>query len=785
MPKAAAAAEPGIEGPCILLVSDDAPKAYVIEQMLADGGAHVTSARREEAAAEARVLAPDLVAVLDREDGLSVIDALATHATTAALPVAWVGGTLGPGTPSTVRALPADLVAPALVLALLELAPVAADRTALAPRAVDGSAATRLSHALDGVQRGWLVLQGREGVRSSWFAAPACSAGLLWGLDEVILRLEGAGGAEVALSFLVTDPGRARSIEEPTSIDSDHAPAIEDQRIVLLGPRRLFSTELGVALEKAGARVAHVDAGGAGLGRARALCPDLIVGDADTLSDTSSAAMRAVATDVRLAWAARLVVPSSDARPFASPLTADSIARSATAALALDHALRERARAGETFFARLEPMGPSRLLRALTEARVDLEVDVRHRTAHVELSIANGVIAGARAKGMAGELAEGHVAIATLLALPSGRVRIAPRTHLQLLDVMRPLDEVLGVALEQRAIGSLRPPPRAAEDIVPAPISSSALKRLLADRRAALEASTDAARSATTEPPRAPAPEREAASPPSAPADADLRATTQAARDERPAPAPRDTPPGPSDAAAPPPPPAVPSVAPEPPPPAAERARASRRVLAVAAVISVVAVPALALGPSIFGGDRPGVERDDAALEASFAAVEREADEDAVRESAAEDERARRARVAAPPSDAADHAHEPLPAPVLDGIAIDAMLVRAQMAWRRGDLGTAQRYYDDILHADPAHARALVGSVRIARRRGDLAEATRLARVLAETHADHPANRILLGDLLVATGDREGADAIFLETSREFPNNAPARERVEAMRHRR
>jgi tetratricopeptide (TPR) repeat protein len=123
----------------------------------------------------------------------------------------------------------------------------------------------------------------------------------------------------------------------------------------------------------------------------------------------------------------------------------------------------------------------------------------------------------------------------------------------------------------------------------------------------------------------------------------------------------------------------------------------------------------------------------------------------------------------------------PVPRGALDGATIDGMIDRGNFARNHGDLDLAARYYEDVLASDATNGRALAGLARVHQMRGDLPAATRVARELVEAHRDHPANHVLLADLLIAQGRNDEARTILEGVVRNFGRSEAARERLRTL----
>jgi CheY-like chemotaxis protein/Flp pilus assembly protein TadD len=209
---------------------------------------------------------------------------------------------------------------------------------------------------------------------------------------------------------------------------------------------------LAQELRARGATVAVTDVTGRGLERARTLDPEVVIVDAAGLEGPGFEVVRTLRRDPHLRWAQLLVAswdeiwPDRTGRPDVHRL-----AHRITPLVEQDAELRARALKVASFDTRLEITGPSRLLRALAAVPGPLHITVRNPKALVELDLAEGLVVGARAATLAGELEgkatiEGSTAIAALLVLSTGRVRVEKRDNPEIANMMTPVDEAVAEA---------------------------------------------------------------------------------------------------------------------------------------------------------------------------------------------------------------------------------------------------------------------------------------------------------------------------------------------------
>ena len=224
---------------------------------------------------------------------------------------------------------------------------------------------------------------------------------------------------------------------------------LDPLRILLVDDDPSRADTLAQGLRARGALVFVTDNTGRGIERAVGLDPQVAILDASGLEGPGFEVVRAIRKDLRLRWASILVAPWDEIWPRYSQPGAqampdiDKLASRIEPLLVPERELAERARQKGPFDVRLESTGPGRMLRVLVESGATLHLTIRNPKAVVEVDLAQGLLVGAMAKGSDGKTTEGTHAIATLLALGSGRVHIEPRANPAVANVMSPVDEAL------------------------------------------------------------------------------------------------------------------------------------------------------------------------------------------------------------------------------------------------------------------------------------------------------------------------------------------------------
>ncbi|HEX9621532.1 MAG TPA: tetratricopeptide repeat protein [Polyangiaceae bacterium] len=153
--------------------------------------------------------------------------------------------------------------------------------------------------------------------------------------------------------------------------------------------------------------------------------------------------------DTRLRWASLLVVRWNEVWSEQTGVPAIERFESTLAGLAEpERSLRERCDAGVAFDTRLEVTGPARLLRVLADSHRPLRVSVHNPRIKVEVDFWDGLIVGASARTQERPPQDvaGAAALAGMLVLGSGRVRVAPVEQPAAANLMATVDVALNMA---------------------------------------------------------------------------------------------------------------------------------------------------------------------------------------------------------------------------------------------------------------------------------------------------------------------------------------------------
>lgn len=472
--------------PTVLLVGSGDPMEAALSLALGRYGVAVEVSPMKDAMQAVFIHAPDLAVLLGdaaKEEGGEVLAKLAGRASTAVVPVALLSDD-----PDLERRLRAFRYGAVAVVPRSHSADEMARRIAdivheLPERDKDAGAdlgettleelirlvSTRLRTGILSVKAEGQTEGARIVLRGGQPVTEAIEQ-----LVASIRPLVASPSGPLAFEFEEQPTGRLAAIA-----DAEVAPPGEiDVRAVLAGRRFVLversptrADDLVQALRTLGAHVAVVDGEGAGMEKARAIAPEIVVVDARGIGGWASPALKTIRHDLRLRWAALLVARADEIWPDGAPgADLSRLAAGVRPLIEADLSLTERAKTDEKFSARIEGTGPERFLRALLAAQKTLHVRVQHPRAVVDLDLAEGLLVGATAKGVKADgksaypgkpvEVSGAAALSVLLGLSSGRAQIEQRKAPSIANMMSPLDDAIAAAdREAPPIRPSLPPP--------------------------------------------------------------------------------------------------------------------------------------------------------------------------------------------------------------------------------------------------------------------------------------------------------------------------------------
>ena len=470
--------------PTVLVVGDDEPMDEAICAALDRNGLDVERVPTLEAVDATRLAAPDLVLLVGdaaRAAGEVVLARLAQNPLTQLVPVALLSDDAALGERLAAFRHGAVAVVPRTA-SVDEMARKVADIAREMPER-QGEQTGELGEATFDELMKLVKQELRSGILSVEAGGDGRTEGstafrLVLGAGKPVAKAVEAFVAQLRPLVSKAEPLRYELLEHAGArfglLDSETGGATEGEAdlaalrglrvlLVVLDPVR--ADALASELRSRGATVAVADASGRGLERARGLDPEVVIIDAAGIEGPGFAVVKACRRDPRLRWASMLVAQWEELWPEgAGSPDMPRLASRLAPLIEPDRTIGERAIKETSFDTRLELIGPSRMLRALARVEPTLHITVRNPRCVVDVDLSQGLVVGAVAKREgqpAGTpLLEGHAALAALLALGSGRVRIERRTNPQSANVMAPIEEALAIAAgEEPPLPASVPPP--------------------------------------------------------------------------------------------------------------------------------------------------------------------------------------------------------------------------------------------------------------------------------------------------------------------------------------
>jgi tetratricopeptide (TPR) repeat protein/DNA-binding response OmpR family regulator len=265
---------------------------------------------------------------------------------------------------------------------------------------------------------------------------------------------------------------------DPNELDFESAPeGLQGLRVALADDDSARADSVAQELRSRGATVVVTDLNPseARFARLRQVDPEVLIAGEAHLQGSGYQLLRRMRKDTRLRWASLLVVRWEEIWSETLSVPALDRLEAALANLAeADRSLIELARGSQAFDTRLEITGPARLLRALVTTPNAMRMSISNPRLAVSIDLSDGLVVGASAHAPhdPSTTYDGALALAGLLVLSSGRVRVDPVQQPAVTNVMSTIDVALNMAdSEQAPIApsipsphspSLPPPPQPA-----------------------------------------------------------------------------------------------------------------------------------------------------------------------------------------------------------------------------------------------------------------------------------------------------------------------------------
>ena len=305
-------------------------------------------------------------------------------------------------------------------------------------------------------------------------------------LEQFVGRLKGlvAEAEPLRYEFHEESAGRLQLWGDEEAPETDLA-ELAGLRILVVDNDSGRADALAQGLRGHDATVVVTDATAQGLARVRGLDPEVVLLDAAGLDGPSFEIVRALRQDMHLRWASLLMLSWDEIWPErrGSP-DVPRLASRLALLVAQDRQLSARAKHEEQLDTRLEITGPSRMLRALTAVEGPLHVTCRNPRATVDVDLTAGLVVGASATitSAPGVELAGPAAVAVLMTLSSGRVRVEHRGNPSVANIMSPVDEALAAAAAEPLPAGFAAEPAAhrpgAVPPPPGPVAPAAAERV-------------------------------------------------------------------------------------------------------------------------------------------------------------------------------------------------------------------------------------------------------------------------------------------------------------------
>ncbi len=451
--------------PIVLLVGDGEATAEALVAALKQRGLAVMTSPAERAVAAAVARAPDLVMLLGdaaREGGQRVIKTLASRATTARLPVALLEDGDAASLDRRLRALRSGAIA--VIERQASVDAMAARIGDLAWRVADHStrSAGGVEVTLDeltAVIRKELGLLVPEDDGQAVAAPGREMAEAIQVFVERIRALVQRGDVEGARAALAARPPQMQlDAGILADLDDGATLALRGARVLLVHDDPSRADALAQELRARGSIVVVSGRSERGLIRGRELDPEVVLLDSGSVVGRGVDVVQLLARDVRLRWAAVLVVRWEEVWPAGLGVPRMStIAARVAPHRAAEREIADRVVEEARFDLDVERIGPSRILRALAMAPHVLAVTALEDLGQVRVDLADGLVAGATADGL-----EGLPALAKLLEMSTGVLRIERRRAPSTANVFLPVEDALAMAGRESSNGRLSSPPPSA-----------------------------------------------------------------------------------------------------------------------------------------------------------------------------------------------------------------------------------------------------------------------------------------------------------------------------------
>ena len=459
------------ELPTLLVVGGGEPMWEAIEAGLERHATFAEAADKDSAAAAAVVAAPDVILLVGdaARDRAKVLEALAAHPITRVLPVIILvdGGNLSARLDATRRGVTfveRGASSDGVAREIARLCRSLPDRKSnVGGELGETSLAEVLEIIKTELQSGILSVKGDEqGARFVLRSGRQVGDAIKDFVERIRPLVETSEGP-LTFDFESADSREMPLFRDDADTNEGDLTIFRDRRVVLVEDDSAAADAMAQELRAHGAQVVVVTSSGSGIHRARDSDPEIVLVEEHALDGPTYEVLQTLRRDPRLRWASLLVIRREELLPTGEAPRMDRLAMAFETLLAPDAEIARLALECDEFDTRLEALGPSRLLRTLANAGRTLRATIRHPRTIVEVSFAEGLIAGAQARKpgqAASQAVGGPTALAALFAVGSGRVRVEARAAPATANVLAPpAAAIAAAAAETPPIKPSLPPP--------------------------------------------------------------------------------------------------------------------------------------------------------------------------------------------------------------------------------------------------------------------------------------------------------------------------------------
>lgn len=176
---------------------------------------------------------------------------------------------------------------------------------------------------------------------------------------------------------------------------------------------------------------------------------DVLIVDTRTAQTTQSRVVALRRAGVAR-WASVVNLDFAKVAPDEGIVLFDLVAQAIVPVTAADRALTERAKREESFSTEILPLGPTRILQALSKVGTTLHVEIAPEPGHsAQLTLSNELLVGCTMQE-GGARFEAWSGLARVLEISDAEVRVTRKANPSAMNIMEPLDQALRTAVQER-----------------------------------------------------------------------------------------------------------------------------------------------------------------------------------------------------------------------------------------------------------------------------------------------------------------------------------------------